>query len=243
VIRVTENFRKIQDLLAQATAEAGRPEDSVRLLAVSKGQPPSAIVEAVSAGQREFGENFVQEALGKIAAVGRDDLTWHFIGHLQSNKTRQVAENFQWVHTVDRLKIAERLSRQRPHYAGDLNVCVQVMIDPEDDKSGVTPDDLPQLAAAVASLPKLKLRGLMCIPAPRDTFEAQREPFRRLRLLAAALNASGTGMDTLSMGMSGDYVAAIREGATLVRIGTALFGPRQSTETIDKSMSDRKRNK
>lgn len=227
MIRVTENFRKIQDLLAQATAEAGRAAGSVRLLAVSKGQPPAAVLEAVSVGQTEFGENFVQEALGKIAAVKRDDLTWHFIGHLQSNKTRQVAEHFRWVHTVDRLKIAERLSRQRPYYAEDLNVCIQVMIDPEDDKSGVTPAQLPELAGAVAALPRLKLRGLMCIPAVRSGFEAQREPFRRLRLLAEALKESGVATDTLSMGMSGDFAAAIREGATLVRIGTALFGPRQ----------------
>jgi hypothetical protein len=226
VIRVTENFRKIQDLLAQATSEAGRPRGSVGLLAVSKGQPAAAVLEAVSVGQRAFGENFVQEAVAKIIAVGRDDLTWHFIGHLQSNKTRQVAEYFQWVHTVDRLKIAERLSRQRPYHADDLNVCIQVMIDPEDDKAGVAPDELPDLARAVASLPKLKLRGLMCIPAPRESFEAQREPFRKLRLLSEGLNAAGVETDTLSMGMSNDYVAAIHEGATLVRIGTAFFGPR-----------------
>jgi hypothetical protein len=228
VIRVTENFRKIQDLLAKTAREAGRPEDSVRLLAVTKGQPAAAVIEAVSAGQKSFGENFVQEAVGKIAEVGRDDLDWHFIGHLQSNKTRQVAEQFQWVHTVDRLKIAERLSRQRPYYADDLNVCIQVMIDPEDDKSGVTPESLPELASAIVALPRLKLRGLMCIPAVRHDFEAQREPFRRLRRLAEDLAAAGTKTDTLSMGMSADYVAAIHEGATLVRLGTALFGPRRS---------------
>jgi hypothetical protein len=235
VIRVTENFRKIQDLLAQATSEAKRPAGSVRLLAVTKGQPPAAVLEAVSAGQKEFGENFVQEALTRMAEVGRDDhhddhvdgLTWHFIGHLQSNKTRLVAEHFHWVHTVERLKIAERLSRQRPYYADDLNVCIQVMIDPEDDKSGVAPDGLQELATAVVALPKLKLRGLMCIPAVRHGFEAQREPFRRLRLLAEDLAASGIETDTLSMGMSADYVAAIHEGSTLVRIGTALFGPRR----------------
>jgi pyridoxal phosphate enzyme (YggS family) len=151
VIRVTENFRKIQDLLAQATSEAGRPRGSVGLLAVSKGQPAAAVLEAVSVGQRAFGENFVQEAVAKIIAVGRDDLTWHFIGHLQSNKTRQVAEYFQWVHTVDRLKIAERLSRQRPYHADDLNVCIQVMIDPEDDKAGVAPDELPEQLRACRS--------------------------------------------------------------------------------------------
>jgi hypothetical protein len=226
VIRVTENFRKIQDLLAQASGEAGRPSGAVQLLAVSKGQQPAAVLEAVSTGQRAFGENFVQEALAKIAAVARDDLNWHFIGRLQSNKTRQVAEHFQWVHTVDRPKIAERLSRQRPYYADDLNVCIQVMIDTEDDKSGVAPDQLPDLAETILGLPKLKLRGLMCIPAPRDGFEAQREPFRRLRLLSESLRAAGIETDTLSMGMSDDYRAAIHEGATLVRIGTALFGPR-----------------
>jgi pyridoxal phosphate enzyme (YggS family) len=226
VIRVTENFRKIQDLLAQASGEAGRPSGAVQLLAVSKGQSPAAVLEAVSTGQRAFGENFVQEALAKIASVARDDLIWHFIGHLQSNKTRQVAGHFQWVHTVDRPKIAERLSRQRPYYADDLNVCIQVMIDAEDDKSGVAPDELPDLAETILGLPKLKLRGLMCIPAPRDGFEAQREPFRRLRLLSESLRAAGIETDTLSMGMSDDYRAAIHEGATLVRIGTALFGPR-----------------
>jgi PLP dependent protein len=226
VIRVTENFRKIQDLLAQATSRAQRPEGSVRLLAVTKGQPPAAVLEAVSTGQKEFGENFVQESVTKIAEVGRDDLAWHFIGHLQANKTRLVAEHFQWVHTVDRLRIAERLSRQRPHYAADLNVCIQVMIDPEDDKSGVAPDELAELARAIIALPKLKLRGLMCIPAIRQDFEAQREPFRRLRLLAERLADGGIATDTLSMGMSADFAAAIHEGSTLVRIGTALFGPR-----------------
>jgi hypothetical protein len=224
-------------LLAQATSGARRGEGSVRLLAVSKGQPAAAVLEAVSAGQREFGENFVQEALGKIAEVGRDDLTWHFIGHLQSNKTRLVAEHFHWVHTVDRLKIAERLSRQRPYYADDLNVCIQVMIDPEDDKSGVAPDELPELAKAVLALPKLELRGLMCIPAVREGFEAQREPFRRLRRLAEQLAAAGIETDTLSMGMSADYLAAIHEGSTMVRIGTALFGPRRE---IQRPVRDKK---
>jgi PLP dependent protein len=226
VIRVTENFRKIQDLLARATANAGRSAGSVRLLAVSKSQPAGAILEAASAGQREFGENFVQEALGKIAEVNRDDLRWHFIGHLQSNKTRQVAENFEWVHTVDRLKIAERLSRQRPYYAGDLNICIQVMIDPEEGKSGALPEEVPELARAVAELPRLRLRGLMCIPVLREDFDSQRIPFRRLRLLADSISTAGIEIDTLSMGMSADFVAAIHEGATIVRIGTALFGER-----------------
>lgn len=222
----TENFRKIQDLLARATADAGRPAGAVRLLAVSKSQPAAAVAAAAAAGQREFGENFVQEALTKMAEVARDDLVWHFIGHLQSNKTRAVAERFDWVHTIDRPRIAERLSRQRPHHAPDLNVCIQVNIDAEEGKSGVSPEDLPALAATVAGLPRLRLRGLMCIPRIREGFEAQREPFRRLRELGESLADAGIETDTLSMGMSGDYVAAIHEGATIVRIGTALFGPR-----------------
>ena len=233
VIRVTENFRKIQDLLAQTTSEAGRRRDSVRLLAVSKSKPASSVLEAASAGQREFGENFVQESLAKIAEVNRSDLVWHFIGHLQSNKTRAVAENFQWVHTVDRLKIAERLSRQRPYHAPDLDVCIQVNVDEEEDKAGVSAADLPRLAAAVAELPKLKLRGLMCIPMLRQGFDAQREPFRRLRRLAECLAAAGIETDTLSMGMTADFRAAVHEGATIVRIGTALFGERDS-ETAKK---------
>lgn len=227
VIRVTENFRKIQDLLAQAAADAGRPEGSVRLLAVSKSKPVASVLEAVSAGQLDFGENFVQEGLAKINEVARDDVTWHFIGQLQSNKTRPVAEHFQWVHTVDRLKIAERLSRQRPWHATDLNICLQVNIDREKGKAGLAEEAVPQLAAAVVRLPKLKLRGLMCIPAPRHDFESQRAPFRRLRELAEALAADGIKTDTLSMGMTADYVAAVHEGATIVRIGTALFGERE----------------
>ena len=226
MIRVTENFRKIQDLLAKAASDADRSADQIRLLAVSKKKSAEAILEAYSAGQRDFGENFVQEALDKIAAVDRDDAIWHFIGHLQSNKTRAVAQQFQWVHTVDRLKIARRLSAQRPHYSGDLNVCIEVNIDAEDNKSGVSATDVPELAAAVADLPRLKLRGLMCLPAIRDDFEEQRQPFARLRALMESLNNSGLQLDTLSMGMTADYAAAIREGATIVRVGTAIFGAR-----------------
>lgn len=228
MIRVTDNFRKIQDLLARATAEAGRDDDAVRLLAVSKSKPAALVLEAAEAGQREFGENFVQEGIAKMQDVQRDDLVWHFIGHLQSNKTRPVAENFHWVHTIDRLKIAERLSRHRPRHAPDLNVCIQVNIDDEAGKSGVAPDELSELAGAVAELPKLKLRGLMCIPEPRDDFAAQREPFRRLRALGDSLAAGGIRIDTLSMGMTADFRAAIHEGATIVRIGTALFGERET---------------
>jgi hypothetical protein len=227
VIGVTENYRKIQDLLAAAANDAGRSPDTVRLVAVSKKKPAQAIMEACSAGARDFGENFVQEALDKIVKVQRDDLTWHFIGHLQANKTRAVAENFQWVHTIDRFRIARRLNDQRPHYAADLNVCIEVNIDNEANKSGVSAADAPELAAAIAELPRLKLRGLMCLPAVRTEFAAQREPFARLRELRDTINESGLEMDTLSMGMTGDYAAAIHEGATIVRVGTAIFGTRQ----------------
>ena len=226
MIGVTENFRKIQDLLAKAAADAGRSPDHIRLLAVSKKKPVAAILEAAVAGQRDFGENFVQEGLEKIEAAGREDLTWHFIGHLQSNKTRPVAQHFQWVHTVDRLKIARRLSEQRPDDLPDLNVCIEVNIDAEESKSGVSPEDVPALAAEIATLPRLKLRGLMCLPAIRETFEEQRVPFAALRRLQEALNESGLRLDTLSMGMSADYAAAIHEGATIVRVGTAIFGAR-----------------
>jgi pyridoxal phosphate enzyme (YggS family) len=226
VIRVTENLRKIRDLLAKAAVDAGRDPAGVRLLAVSKKKPVSLILEAAAAGQRDFGENFVQEGLEKIEQAGREDLQWHFIGHLQSNKTRAVAEQFHWVHTVDRLKTAQRLSRQRPASMGALNICLQVNIDSEPGKSGTSEDDLPQLARQVVTLPGLRLRGLMCLPAQHDSFEAQREPFARLRAHAASLRAEGIDVDTLSMGMSHDYRAAIFEGSTMVRIGTAIFGER-----------------
>ena len=227
MIGVTENFRKIQDLLAKSAAEAGRPAGSVRLLAASKRQGVESILEAARAGQLEFGENIVQEAISKIRDAAREDLIWHFIGHLQTNKTRPVAENFAWVHTVDRLRIANRLSRQRPYYADELNVCIQVNIDDETSKSGVPPAEVPVLAQAVSELPRLRLRGLMCLPALRENFSEQRKPFARLRELHDELRASGLDVDTLSMGMSGDFDAAIHEGATIVRIGTALFGERK----------------
>jgi pyridoxal phosphate enzyme (YggS family) len=228
VIRVTENFRKIQDLLAQAAADAGRSREEIRLLAVSKEKPVECVLEAASAGQRDFGENFVREGLKKMDEAGRDDLIWHFIGHLQANKTKPVAERFHWVHTVDRLKIAERLSRQRPVYANDLNICIQVNIDEEAAKGGVPAAEVPQLAQAVSELRGLRLRGLMCIPAVRHSFEEQRKPFAKMRMLSESLRESGINTDTLSMGMTADYAAAIHEGATIVRIGTALFGARDS---------------
>ncbi len=226
MIGVTENLRKIRDLLAQSAAEARRDPATVKLLAVSKKQPVDKILEAARNGQRDFGENFVQEALAKIETTSSRRLVWHFIGHLQTNKTRDVAERFDWVHTVDRRKTAERLSRQRPAELEPLNVCLQVNIDNEAAKSGIDPDALPELARVIVALPKLRLRGLMCLPEMRTTFEAQRLAFARLRELAEFLAASGIDTDTLSMGMTGDYRAAIVEGATIVRIGTAIFGPR-----------------
>ena len=226
VIEVTENFRKIQDLLAAATAAAKRPAGSVKLLAVSKKKPVEAILEAALAGQREFGENFVQEGVEKMQATGRDDLVWHLIGHLQSNKTRTAAERFDWVHTIDRPKIAERLSRQRPAEMADINLCIQVNVDREAGKSGVLLEEVEPLAKAIADLPGTRLRGLMCLPAIRDTFEEQRKPFAMLREAFESLRAAGYDVDTLSMGMTADYAAAIHEGATIVRIGTALFGAR-----------------
>ena len=227
MIRVTENLPKIRDLLTIAAIEAERDPDTVKLVAVSKTHPLESILAAASLGHRDFGENFVQEALDKILATAETGLIWHFIGHLQSNKTRIVSENFDWVHTVDNLKVAGRLSRQRPAELEPLNVCLQVNVDSEPGKSGVSVDALPELAAACDELPNIRLRGLMCLPAIRTEFEEQRRPFAKLRELASALRDEGVDTDTLSMGMTGDYRAAILEGATIVRIGTALFGERK----------------
>jgi hypothetical protein len=214
-------------LLAKASNDAGRSDSSVKLLAVSKKQPVSAVLAAAEAGQRDFGENFVQEGLEKIAAAGRDDLIWHFIGHLQTNKTKAVAGHFSWVHTVDRLKTAERLSKQRPEELGDLNICLQVNIDNEAGKSGVGASEVLTLARVVSALPRIRLRGLMCLPENRSDFEQQREPFARLHELLTLIKEDGIDVDTLSMGMTGDYAAAIYEGSTIVRIGTAIFGARE----------------
>ena len=226
MIGVTENLRKIRDLLAEAAMEAGRRPEDVHLLAVSKKQPLEKIVAAAEAGQCDFGENIAKEGIDKITKLAERRLRWHFIGHLQSNKTRAVAEHFDWVHSVDKLKTARRLSEQRPASLGDLNVCIQVNIDREASKAGVPPDELGDLARAVAALPRLRLRGLMCLPAIRDTLDEQRVPFARTRELAESLARDGLVMDTLSMGMSDDFRAAIMEGATIVRIGTAVFGAR-----------------
>jgi pyridoxal phosphate enzyme (YggS family) len=221
-----ENIRRVQERIDLATSRCGRRVDSVTLLAVAKSQPAEIVRAAAAAGLKEFGESYVQEALGKIAALVDLGLTWHFVGNVQTNKTRQIAEHFAWVHSIDRLKIAQRLAAQRPFHAPPLNVCLQVNLAGEASKGGVAAIDAPALAAAVAALPRLKLRGLMSIPEPDADPERQRRAFRQLRELLESLNADGAGLDTLSMGMSADLEAAIVEGATIVRVGTALFGAR-----------------
>jgi PLP dependent protein len=215
--------------IAGAASSAGRSADSVTLLAVSKGQPAELIRAAASAGLADIGESYLAEALAKMDALGDLPVTWHFIGRLQANKTRHVAERFAWVHGLDRLKIAERLAAQRPFHAPALNVCIQVNLAGEESKGGVPAAEVPGLAAAVAALPRLALRGLMCIPPEETDPGRQREWFARLRTLRDSLNAGGLRLDTLSMGMSGDFEAAIQEGATIIRVGTAIFGPRTAT--------------
>ncbi len=227
---IPENLQQVRSALLAAAQAAGRDPASVGLLAVSKTFGADAVIAAADAGQRAFGENYLQEALDKQQAVRalRPDLAldWHFIGPIQSNKTRPVAEHFAWAHAVDREKIARRLSEQRPAHLPPLNICLQVNVSGEQSKSGVTPEELPALAQAVMTLPRLKLRGLMAIPEPADDTEQQRQPFARLRVLQQLLRALGIETDTLSMGMSADMQAAIAEGATIVRIGTAIFGKR-----------------
>jgi pyridoxal phosphate enzyme (YggS family) len=220
-------LQSVRARIARAAEAAGRDPDSVRLLAVSKLQPASMVRAAFAAGQREFGENYVQEGIDKIDALADlPGLDWHFIGQLQGNKTREVAERFDWVHTVDRERIAARLSAQRPHHAPPLQVLLQVSLVDEPGKGGVSPEQAPALARVVSALPGLRLRGLMCIPPPVADPLAQRLPFRQLRGLLEQLNSAGHGLDTLSMGMSDDLEAAVLEGSTLVRVGTAIFGPR-----------------
>jgi pyridoxal phosphate enzyme (YggS family) len=225
---ITDNLQAIHAAIVAAARNAGRDPAEIALLAVSKTFGPDAVLEAAAAGQRAFGENYLQEALDKMAAMqGRAaQLEWHFIGPIQSNKTRPIAQHFAWVHSVDRLKIAQRLSEQRPPELPPLNICLQVNISGEASKSGAAPQDVPPLAHAVAALPRLKLRGLRAIPHPAADEAAQRRPLRELRLLAERLRADGLALDTLSMGMSADLAAAIAEGSTMVRIGTAIFGKR-----------------
>ncbi len=227
---IAQHLQHVQQQIAQAAGQAGRVPSSVQLLAVSKTFGPEAVAEAVAAGQRAFGENYLQEALDKIAAlpalVPETPLEWHFIGPIQSNKTRPIAEHFDWVHSVDRLKIAQRLSEQRPEELGALNICLQVNISAEASKSGLTPEELPEVAAQVAQLPRLRLRGLMAIPAPSDDMKQQRAAFAAVRGLYEQLRTGGLPLDTLSMGMSADLEAAVAEGATIVRVGSAIFGAR-----------------
>ena len=225
---IAQNLQVVRSRLAAACASAQRDVHSVTLLAVSKTQPTASVLQAHAAGQREFGENYVQEALAKITELGalRGELVWHLIGPLQSNKTRVVAEAFDWVHTVDRLKTAQRLSDQRPAHRPPLNVCLQVNISGEDSKSGIEPAALDGLAREVAQLPRLRLRGLMAIPDAAADLDAQRVPHRALRQLLQRLQAQGLDLDTLSIGMSADLEAAVLEGSTLLRVGTAIFGAR-----------------
>ena len=225
---IAGNLQQVGARIAQVCAAAGRPAGEVRLLAVSKTVAADGVREALAAGQRAFGENYVQEALDKIAALAdaRPLIEWHLIGPLQSNKTRAVAEAFDWVHSVDRLKIAQRLSEQRPPGLPPLQVCLQVNISGEASKSGLAPGEVAEVAQAMSRLPRLTLRGLMAIPEPAGDLDAQRRPHRALRELLERLREGGLALDTLSMGMTADLEAAVMEGATLVRVGTAIFGAR-----------------
>ena len=225
---ITVNLKQVRSRIAAAAAAAGRPVEAITLLAASKAQPPAALREAVAAGQTAFGENYVQEALDKMAALTdlRPRMQWHLIGALQSNKTRLVAQAFDWVHTVQRAKIAQRLSEQRPSALPPLQLCLQVNISGEASKSGVAADEVLPLARAVAALPRLRLRGLMAIPEPAADALSQRRAHRALHELFDQLEREDLALDTLSMGMSADLEAAIAEGATIVRVGTAIFGAR-----------------
>jgi PLP dependent protein len=217
----------VRSRIGHAALAAGRNPDAVTLVAVTKGKSAETIRQAATAGVTDFGENYLKEALPKMEQLGELALQWHYIGQIQSNKTRSIAQAFSWVHSLDRLGVAQRLSEQRPFHAPPLQVCLQVALIPEPTKGGVAPALLPQLAASVAQLPRLRLRGLMCIPPPQSEVAAERALFARLRTLKDELNANGLKLDTLSMGMSADFESAILEGATMVRIGTALFGARE----------------
>jgi pyridoxal phosphate enzyme (YggS family) len=224
---LTAQVNRVRAQITKAAEAAGRDPASITLIAVSKTKSAELVRAAATAGVTDFGESYVQEALGKLDELSAVAARWHFIGGLQSNKTRLVAERFDWVHSVDRLTLARRLSDQRPFHAPPLNVCLQVALVPEATKGGVEPAGLAELARRCAELPRLRLRGLMCVPPAQADPDAQRPVFARLRVLMEELNAAGLDLDTLSMGMSGDFEAAIAEGATHVRIGTAIFGHRQ----------------
>jgi PLP dependent protein len=223
---IEQRLALVRSRIEYAAARFGRDPGEIRLVAASKTFDASAVRQAHAAGQVDFGENYVQEALDKMGELGDLPLVWHFIGPIQGNKTRAIAEHFDWVHSVDRLKVAERLSAQRPASMPPLDLCLEVNISGEASKGGVSAEDLPALAQAVAALPRLRLRGLMAIPAPSADPAEQRAAFAAVRRLYEALQSSGYALDTLSMGMSGDLEAAIAEGATMVRVGTAIFGER-----------------
>ena len=225
---IANNLQLVRERINQACSRVGRAPDSVTLLAVSKTFPAETVREAFHAGQRKFGENYVQEAVDKIAALAdlRDQIEWHMIGPLQSNKTRVVAEQFDWVHTVDRLKIAQRLSQQRPRHLPPLQVCIQVNTSGEASKSGVAPNEALELAQAVMNLPRLTLRGVMALPAPTSDPALQKVELKDVRVVFDTLRSAGVPLDTLSMGMSGDMEAAVEEGSSMLRVGTALFGNR-----------------
>jgi pyridoxal phosphate enzyme (YggS family) len=225
--QVSDKLQHVRQRIELAAESVGRPAGAVKLLAVSKTMPAQAVREAYAAGQLAFGENYIQEAVDKMAALSDLTLEWHCIGPVQSNKTQLVASNFDWVHSIDRLKIAERLSAQRPAHLPPLQVCIQVNIDGGVNKSGVAPQDLLALAQAVEKLPHLQLRGLMTIPEPAETDAATRAVHRQTKELFDSLNAAGLSLDTLSMGMTADLEAAIAEGSNCVRVGTAIFGSRQ----------------
>jgi hypothetical protein len=223
---ISENLQRVRQQIQIASVAAGRTAEAVKLLAVSKTMPAQAVREAYAAGQIAFGENYIQEGVDKRAELADLPLEWHCIGPIQSNKTKLVAENFAWAHSLDRLKIAERLSAQRPAHLPPLQVCLQVNVDGGANKSGVSPKDLLALAQAVAKLPQLKLRGLMTIPEPAENESAARAVHHQAKALFDSLNAAGLNVDTLSMGMTADLEAAIAEGSTCVRVGTAIFGLR-----------------
>jgi PLP dependent protein len=223
---LAHNLQAIHERIAAAALRSRRLPTSITLLAVSKQQPTSAIDDLAGCGHRDFGESYLQEALPKIEALRNREITWHYIGQIQSNKTRPIAECFSWVHTVDRLKVAERLNEQRTASLAPLNICIQVKLADEAGKGGVSPEQTLALARGIATLPRLRLRGLMCIPPPCDLFDAQLAYFNQCAALLSTLNSHGLHLDTLSMGMSGDIEAAIAAGATIVRVGTAIFGDR-----------------
>jgi PLP dependent protein len=223
---IADNLQHVRTRMLQACQQAGRSPDAVHLLAVSKTFGADAVRDAYAAGQVDFGENYIQEAVAKITELQALPLVWHCIGPIQGNKTRLVAAHFDWAHTVDRLKIAQRLSEQRPAGLAPLQVCIQINIDGGETKAGVTPEEARALAKEIAALPRLRLRGLMCIPEPATDFIAACAVFKRSTALFDQLNAEGLGLDTLSMGMSGDLEAAIHSGSTMVRVGSAIFGAR-----------------